>query len=297
MCYDVEDFLTHGVIPPLNHMMYWREGNDVEADGSHALGGLFKALQRPLFHTLSKPLNSMGGQLKRIEPASCDTVKDDEEVWNILLENGITTFLERMAGYSALVSYAIMASWSRGHVQIGNTYFTISTNAITDATGLPATGDIYFKRSLHAEIPDTSLADDILGLAKLYPDSPASEQIETNQPVEDPNSQKFGDILVFTDSKPHADTLKSPSNMDANPAEPVVADSQRDERRVELVSSILNKLQRAFNALKAWEVFTDTTRNAIAKDCSELITLADQLAEDSGSPRARNVVAELKKLI
>ncbi|KAH9300653.1 hypothetical protein KI387_012236, partial [Taxus chinensis] len=96
---------------------------------------------------------------------------------------------------------------------------------------------------------------------------------------------------------PHADTLKSPSNMDVNPTEPVVVDSQRDEHRVELVSSILNKLQCTFNALKAWEVFTDTTRNAIARDCSELITLVDQLAEDSGSPRARNVVADMKNLI
>ncbi|KAH9324747.1 hypothetical protein KI387_004925, partial [Taxus chinensis] len=145
--------------------------------------------------------------------------------------------------------------------------------------------------------PDTSLVDDILGLAKLYPDSPATEQIETNQPVEDPNTQKVGDILDFTDSEPHANTPKSPSNMDANPTEPVVADSLRDERRVELVSSILNKLQRAFNTLKAWEDFTETTRNAIARDCSELFTLADQLAEDSGSPRARNVVTELKNLI
>ncbi|KAH9304503.1 hypothetical protein KI387_008907, partial [Taxus chinensis] len=114
MCHDVADFLMHGTIPPLNHLMYWREGNDVEADGSRALGGLFKALQCPLFCTLSKPLNSMGGQLKRIKPSFCNTVKDDEDIWNILLENSITTFLERMGGYSALVSYAAMASWSRG---------------------------------------------------------------------------------------------------------------------------------------------------------------------------------------
>ncbi|KAH9324529.1 hypothetical protein KI387_004707, partial [Taxus chinensis] len=144
--------------------------------------------------------------------------------------------------------------------------------------------------------PDTSLADDILGLAKLYPDSPASEQMETNQPVDDPIPQTVGDIPIFADSKPLADILKSSPNLDSIPTEPMVADFQRDERRVELVSSILNKLQRTFNALKAWEAFTDSTRSAIAKDCSELITLAEQLAEDSGSPRARNVVTELKKL-
>ncbi|KAH9300072.1 hypothetical protein KI387_011655, partial [Taxus chinensis] len=39
-------------------------------------------------------------------------------------------------------------------VQIGNTSFTISTNAIANATSLPAAGDIYFRRSLHAELQD-----------------------------------------------------------------------------------------------------------------------------------------------
>ncbi|KAH9288031.1 hypothetical protein KI387_032148, partial [Taxus chinensis] len=53
----------------------------------------------------------MGGQLKRLELVARDLVKNDVEVWNILLENGITTFLERMAGYLALVLYAVMASW------------------------------------------------------------------------------------------------------------------------------------------------------------------------------------------
>ncbi|KAH9301430.1 hypothetical protein KI387_013013, partial [Taxus chinensis] len=120
-------------------------------DGSHALGGFLKVLQHSLFCTFPN-FSTMGNQLKQIEPAACDSIKEDVELWNILLENGITNFLERMAGYSALVLYAVMASWSKGHVQIGNTHFTISTNAIADATGLPATGDIYFKRSLHAEM-------------------------------------------------------------------------------------------------------------------------------------------------
>ncbi|KAH9294509.1 hypothetical protein KI387_040286, partial [Taxus chinensis] len=150
MCYDVEDFHTHGVIPPLNHMMICREDNDGEADGSHALGGLLMDPHHSLFCTFPN-FSTMGGQLKRLEPATCDSVKENVEVWNILLENGITTFLEKMTGYSAMVSYTVMASWSKGWVQIGNTRFTISTNAIADATGLPAAGDIYFKHSLHAE--------------------------------------------------------------------------------------------------------------------------------------------------
>ncbi|KAH9298571.1 hypothetical protein KI387_030253, partial [Taxus chinensis] len=102
----------------------------------------------------------MGRQLKRLEPDSCETLRNDGEVWNILVENGISTFLERMSGYSALVSYAVTASWSRGRVQIGSTKFTISTNAIADATGLPAAGDIYYRRSLHAEIQEFNAPGD-----------------------------------------------------------------------------------------------------------------------------------------
>ncbi|KAH9291543.1 hypothetical protein KI387_043266 [Taxus chinensis] len=235
MCNDAEDFHTHGVNPHINHLMIWREDNDNEADGSHALVGLLNDPYCSHFCTFQKNY-TMGGQLKRLEPTACDSVKNDVEVWNIFLENGITTFLERMAGYSALVSYVVMASWSKGQVQIGNTRFTISTNAIADATGLPAAGDIYFKHSLHVEIPplvvseppaspvfpphlsclflegtdtsfkavspvsspDSSLAADILGLAKLYPDSPDSEQLEKNQPVDDPTTQTAGTILSST---------------------------------------------------------------------------------------------------
>ncbi|KAH9290346.1 hypothetical protein KI387_034463, partial [Taxus chinensis] len=127
------------------------EGNDNVADGSPALTGLLNDPYGCHFYIFSK-IHTMGGQLKCLKPDNCDLIKNDGEVWNIMLENGIATFLERMMGYSALVSYVVTASWSKGWVQIGNTRFTISTNAITDATGLLAAGDIYFKHSLHAEM-------------------------------------------------------------------------------------------------------------------------------------------------
>ncbi|KAH9289757.1 hypothetical protein KI387_033874, partial [Taxus chinensis] len=106
--------------------------------------------------------------------------------------------------------------------------------------------------------------------------------------VDDPSIQKVGDSLDSADSEHYAHSLNMPPKPEASSAEIVAADSLRDDCRVDLVSSILNKLQRAFTTLKAWESFTDTTRTAIAKDCSELLALADQLAEDSGSPRAKN---------
>ncbi|KAH9311938.1 hypothetical protein KI387_026973, partial [Taxus chinensis] len=79
---------------------------------------------------------------------------EDQEVWNILRDNGITTFLERMYGYLALVSYGALAAWSRGRLHIGNTPFTISTNAITSVTGLPTSGVVYFNKTLQVELQD-----------------------------------------------------------------------------------------------------------------------------------------------
>ncbi|KAH9295685.1 hypothetical protein KI387_039273, partial [Taxus chinensis] len=329
---------------------------------------------------------SWGGQLKRLEPDNCESLRNDGEVWNILVENGISTFLERMSGYSALVSYAVTASWSRGRVQIGSTRFTISTNAIADATGLPAAGDIYYRRSLHAEIqdfnapgdrprkymsgytrdslpspwdrvaeaimryftidgryrlvfgphlfilshlrwgrkinlaaflfqslehsvmlaregegdtnasgrapspvssPGLSGAADLLGLAQLYPDSSEEEQGDINQFVADPPSHSAGSKEPSAVKDSTADTPLSTPVMDCDTAD-IDADDKKDHSRADIISSILSKLQRAFKALKAWEDFTNSTRVALANDCSELLKLADLLANDSGSPRAKD---------
>ncbi|KAH9295130.1 hypothetical protein KI387_038718 [Taxus chinensis] len=430
----------------------------------------------------------MGGQLKRLEPNSCETLRNDGEVWNILVENGISTFLERMSGYSALVSYAVTASWSRGRVQIGSTKFTISTNAIADATGLPAAGDIYYRRSLHAEIqefnapgdrprkymsgytrdslpspwdrvaeaimryftidgryrlvfgphlfilshlrwgrkinlaaflfqslehsvmlaregegvilhqgllyllfsvaashtdllrfppklgrrrrspsppsrpsssshrssrrrrrlllssgsdsdvaivsppreapisaavppfptpisclfledsnasgrapspvssPGLSGVADLLGLAQLYPDSSEEEQGDINQFVADPPSHSAGSKEPSNVKDSTADTPLSTPAMDFSTAD-IDADEKKDQNRADIISSILSKLQHAFKALKDWEDFTNSTRMALANDCSELLKLADLLANDSDSPRAKDAVSELKKLI
>ncbi|KAH9294307.1 hypothetical protein KI387_040486, partial [Taxus chinensis] len=101
--------------------------------------------------------------------------------------------------------------------------------------------------------PDSSLVADILGLAKLYPDSPDSEQFDNSQPVVDPITQSAGNNTLFEDKVLTTDTLHSSPILDSTPAAPESADTHRDDRRVDMVSSILNKLQRAFKALKAWE--------------------------------------------
>ncbi|KAH9291806.1 hypothetical protein KI387_043005 [Taxus chinensis] len=458
-CNDAANPRTNELYLHINHLRRWRKGFN------NLAGLLFKLVFVHSYFHFCDYSNShlMGGQLKRLEPDNCESFKNDGEVWSILVENGIATFLEKMTGYSALVSYAVTASWSRGRVQIGSTRFTISTNAIADATGLPAAGDIYYRRSLHAEIqdfnapgdrpkkylsgytrdslpspwdrvaevimryftidgryrlvfgphlfilshlrwgrkinlaaflfqslehsvmlaregegvilhqgllyllfsvaashsdllrfppkmgrrrrspspssrpsssslrssrrrrrlllssgsdsdvaidtnacghapspvssPGYSSAADLLGLAHLYPDSPEAEQCDINQHVAEPSSQsaEIKDPSIVKDFA--ADTPLSPPIMDSNPADTESADAKKDHNRAEIISSILSKLQRAFKALKAWEDFTDSTRAAIADDCSELLKLADLLANESGSPRAKNVVSELKKLI
>ncbi|KAH9297642.1 hypothetical protein KI387_029324 [Taxus chinensis] len=483
-CNDAANPRTNELYSHINHLRRWRKGFN------NIAGLLFKLVLVLSYLRFCNYSNSllMGGQLKRLEPDNCESFRNDGEVWNILVENGIATFLEKMSGYSALVSYAVTASWSRGRVQIGSTRFTISTNAIADATGLPAAGDIYYRRSLHAEIQDfnapgdrpkkylsgytrdslpspwdrvaeaimryftidgryrlvfgphlfilshlrwgrkinlaaflfqslehsvllaregegvilhqgllyllfsvaashsdllrfppkmgrrrrspsppsrpsssshrssrrrrrlllssgsdsdvvivspprdTSIptasppfpmpisclfledtnasghtpspvsspglsgAADLLGLAQLYPDSSEEEQGDINQCVVEPSSHSAGSkdpsaVKDFT-----ADTPLSTPVLESNTAD-IDADAKNDHNRADIISSILSKLQRAFKALKAWEDFTDSTRVALANDCSELLKLADLLANDSGSPRAKNVVSELKKLI
>ncbi|KAH9324539.1 hypothetical protein KI387_004717, partial [Taxus chinensis] len=151
----------------------------------------------------------------------------------------------------------------------------------------------------HVSSPYSPLADDLLGHVKLYLDSLDSKKLEVKEDllVDDPSIQKVGDNSDSTDRKHHAHSWNMPSKPEASSAETAVADSLRDDRRVDLVSSILNKLQRAFTTLKAWESFTDNSRTAIAKYCFELLALADQLVEDLGSPKAKKAATELKKLI
>ncbi|KAH9294334.1 hypothetical protein KI387_040464, partial [Taxus chinensis] len=145
--------------------------------------------------------------------------------------------------------------------------------------------------------PDYSRVADLLGLAQLYPDSPEAEQFDINQHVAEPISQSAGNKAPSDKKDFIADTPHSPPVMDSNTANTESAEAKKDHNRADMISSILSKLQRAFKALKAWEDFTESTRAAIADDCSELIKLTELLANDSGSPRAKNAVSELKKLI
>ncbi|KAH9308155.1 hypothetical protein KI387_036066 [Taxus chinensis] len=138
----------------LSHHNHNRFRRVADMNDSHNLCELFKANSRPLTSIHCHGIITMGGQLKRIELASCTELMEDQEVWNTLKDNGVATFLERMSGYSATVSYSALATWSCGRVQIGNTSFTISTNAIASMTSLPASGVVYFKRPLQAELQD-----------------------------------------------------------------------------------------------------------------------------------------------
>ncbi|KAH9293233.1 hypothetical protein KI387_041566, partial [Taxus chinensis] len=137
----VWDSPFHIIITPISEgRMTWK--------APIVMASLLKPSRRLSPRTHIHDFLKMGGQLKHIEPASCTGLQEDHDVWRIIRENGIMTFLERMSGYSALVSYGALATWSRGRVQIGNTRFTISTNAIASVTSLPSSGVVYFKKPL-----------------------------------------------------------------------------------------------------------------------------------------------------
>ncbi|KAH9311979.1 hypothetical protein KI387_027014, partial [Taxus chinensis] len=112
-----------------------------------------------------------------------------------------------------------------------------------------------------------------------------------------PTTQATGNNPPFEDIDPPTDTRHSSPCLNPTLAELETTDTQRDDHRVDMFSSILKKLQCAFKDLKSWEAFTESTKCTISKDFSELITLAEQLADDSGSPRARTTVSELKNLL
>ncbi|KAH9319010.1 hypothetical protein KI387_020779, partial [Taxus chinensis] len=94
--------------------------------------------------------------------------------------------------------------------------------------------DAIFQATSPVSRPDSSLIADILGLAKLYPDSPDSEQLAINQPVEDPITQSAGNNTLFDDKVPPADTFHSSPILDSTPTAPESADTQRDAYRVDM---------------------------------------------------------------
>ncbi|KAH9314722.1 hypothetical protein KI387_023349 [Taxus chinensis] len=186
----------------------------------------------------------------------------------------------------------------------------ISTNIIADAIGLSAAGDVYFKCSLCSEMQDFIAPGDkpVKYLSGYTRDSlpppwdRIAEVIMRYFTIDGRYLLVYGPhffILLHLcwDKKINLavfifQSLDHFFHLARNGEGAIL-----HQGLVNLISSTLNKLQRAFTTLKACESFTDTTRIAIAKDCFELLALTDQLAEDSGSPRAKNVVTELKKLI
>ncbi|KAH9310672.1 hypothetical protein KI387_025707, partial [Taxus chinensis] len=146
------------------------------------------------------------------------------------------------------------------------------------------------------------LSDTLLGLAQLYPDSPNYGLIGLDVEFKEEalNFQWSPDNIIMEDR----DTSPQDVQMDVVPNWKDVAsgnttkvnieiaantENHPEDHHVELVTSILAKLQRSFSVLKAWEIVTENTRAAITKDYSELLTLADQLANELGSIQAKNI--------
>ncbi|KAH9297341.1 hypothetical protein KI387_029023 [Taxus chinensis] len=170
--------------------------------------------------------------------------------------------------------------------------------------------DVVVTASSPVSSSELRLSDALLGLAKLYPDSPESGPVDMDEePNEEGlNLQSGTENFIMVDSGiiPQDIQMEAPSKVEDTVTGNIVGDddgtaadtsNQPEDRQVELVSSILAKLQRSFSFLKAWEIFTDNTRAAITKDFSELIALCDQLAEESGSIHAKHTVKELRKLL
>ncbi|KAH9294305.1 hypothetical protein KI387_040498, partial [Taxus chinensis] len=157
---------------------------------------------------------------------------------------------------------------------------------------------------------DLLLSEALLGLATLYLDSPDSRPMnmeeeflaegQTVQLGTDEVKMVDSEIIhhdMLTEAHPKVEDTQAGSNSRANDVITTDDNTQPEDSQVDMVSSILSKLQRSFTILKAWEAYTNNIRTAITKYCSKLIALADLLAEESGSIHAKNIVKELKNLL
>ncbi|KAH9292882.1 hypothetical protein KI387_041936, partial [Taxus chinensis] len=111
-------------------------------------------------------------------------------------------------------------------------------------------------------------------LSILYPESPDLEPMDS----------------------PHAATNDVDMEIDGNLNQSPVVTPQMDSH-VKMVSSILAKLQRAFEVLKTWKDLTDTSKAIIDKECVRILTLADTLAEKIDTDAVRKVVQELRNIL
>ncbi|KAH9291605.1 hypothetical protein KI387_043208, partial [Taxus chinensis] len=182
---------------------------------------------------------------------------------------------------------------------------SLSLTSITDLVALVA-----LIASSTTSSSELRLSNTLLGLSQLYPDSPESDPIglEVELKVEGLNFQLDADNIIMEDR----DTNPKDVQMDVVPnwkdsasgnIEKANTDSATDTENhpedchVELVTSILAKLQCSFSILKSLETFTENTKATITKDCTELLMLVDQLADELGSIHANNFMIELKKFL
>ena len=63
---------------------------------------------------------NMGGQRKRVEPASCKEWMKKMKVWDIIRRRNFIGYMERLKGNNPAITQQFIKSWRDGSIMVGN---------------------------------------------------------------------------------------------------------------------------------------------------------------------------------
>lgn len=133
----------------------WRSSTISEADTRRSrLIELVLGLRSDRKRKETQFRTSMGGALVFVEPNNPTKAKKDTNIWNLLNEGGVSTFIERCSGHDPRLTEMIVRSWDNGKCRIHGKEVNFSNESIEQATGLPNWGRLVKRNSRMSKIDD-----------------------------------------------------------------------------------------------------------------------------------------------
>lgn len=90
----------------------------------------------------------MGGAPCQIEPSADPEWKNNEELWNLLNQGGITNFIEKIQGHDKSISIQFVKDWKDRKVEYGGQKVLINEELIAEAIGLGMDGYRFFNKRI-----------------------------------------------------------------------------------------------------------------------------------------------------
>jgi hypothetical protein len=89
----------------------------------------------------------------RIEPNGSQALLLFDNAWKYLEDNGRLTFVQRFEGFNIVVAQQFTLTFDGCRAKVGDVQLEINEEFISSATGLPITGQRWFKNSKAEEVP------------------------------------------------------------------------------------------------------------------------------------------------